>query len=113
MSAIYIPLAVVLASISCVAMAADAPPGKQIFDRHCAACHAAGVGMPGTQQLGWTRGKEFAVLEERKDLQADYVRFVVRQGLLEMPPFRPTEIDDEQLARLADYLAKRGRRSKR
>lgn len=104
--------AVVLFCASCASIA-DTSAGKQIFDRHCAACHAAGVGTPGTQQLGWTRGKEFALLEERKDLQADYVRFVVRHGLLEMPPFRPTEIDDVQLGQLADYLAKRGKRSKR
>jgi (+)-pinoresinol hydroxylase len=109
----FVLTAVVWLCASSTAAAADAPPGKQIFDRHCAACHAAGVGTPGTQQLGWTRGKEFALLEERKDLQADYVRFVVRHGLLEMPPFRPTEIDDVQLGQLADYLAKRGKRSKR
>jgi (+)-pinoresinol hydroxylase len=111
--AISVLTAVVWAFASLAAAAADVPPGKQIFDRHCAACHAAGVGTPGTQQLGWTRGKEFALLEERKDLQADYVRFVVRHGLLEMPPFRPTEIDDAQLGQLASYLAKSGRRSKR
>jgi (+)-pinoresinol hydroxylase len=111
--AIFILAAVVLFCASFAAATADVSPGKQIFDRHCAACHAAGVGMPGTQQLGWTRGKEFALLEERKDLQADYVRFVVRHGLLEMPPFRPTEIDDVQLDQLANYLAKRGWRSRR
>lgn len=113
MSAVRIQILAVLASACSVAAAADAPPGKQIFDRHCAACHAADVGTPGTQQLGWTRGKEFALLEQRRDLQPDYVRFVVRHGLFEMPPFRPTEIDDVQLAQLADYLAKRGRRSKK
>ena len=113
MKAIAVLAAVALFCESFVAVAGDAPPGKKIFDHHCAACHTAGVGTPGTQQLGWTRGKEFALLEERKDLQADYVRFVVRNGLLEMPPFRPTEIDDVQLGQLADYLARSGRRSKR
>ena len=113
MSAVRIQILAVLASACSVSAAADAPPGKQIFERHCAACHAATVGAPGTQQLGWTRGKEFALLEERKDLQADYVRFVVRRGLFAMPPFRPTEIDDDQLGQLADYLARSGRRSKR
>ena len=113
MKALVVLTAVVLFCASFVAVASDVPPGKKIFDRHCAACHAAGVGTPGTQLLGWTRGKEFALLEERKDLQADYVRFVVRHGLWEMPPFRPTEIDDDQLGQLADYLARSGRRSKR
>lgn len=113
MRAVRIHILAVLVSACSAAAAADAPAGKQIFERHCAACHAAAVGAPGTQQLGWTRGKEFALLEERKDLQADYVRFVVRRGLFEMPSFRPTEIDDVELGQLADYLAKSGRRSKR
>jgi mono/diheme cytochrome c family protein len=92
------------------AEAADVAPGKQIFQRYCAECHAPGFGHPGTQQLGWTRGESRAVLEKRTDLQAAYVRLVVRQGLMEMPPFRPTEIDDAQLEQLANYLAKTGKR---
>jgi hypothetical protein len=45
-------------------------------------------------------------LEKRKDLSAGYIRSVVRNGLFEMPPFRPTEITDAQLTELANYLAK-------
>jgi mono/diheme cytochrome c family protein len=82
------------------------PPGKVIFNRLCAECHAAGHGHPGTQQLGWTRGGKLALLERRRDLAAIYVTTVVRRGLLEMPPFRPTEIDDTQLTQLAAYLAR-------
>ena len=51
-----------LAFATSQALAADAPEGKRVFDRHCAECHAAGVGYPGTQQLGWTRGNDRAVL---------------------------------------------------
>jgi mono/diheme cytochrome c family protein len=39
-------------------------------------------------------------------LSADYVRLVVRRGLEEMPPFRPSEISDSELAELGAYLAK-------
>jgi (+)-pinoresinol hydroxylase len=87
--------------------ASELPPGKAVFDRWCAECHAPGHGHPGTQQLGWTRGEKFAVLEQRKDLAADYVKLVVRRGLVEMPPYRPTEISDAELAQLAAYLARK------
>jgi (+)-pinoresinol hydroxylase len=95
------------------AMAADVPEGKRIYDRHCAECHAPGVGRPGTQQLGWTRGEDRAVLEKRRDLAVDYISFVVRNGLLEMPPFRPTEISDAELRQLAEYLAASGKKSRK
>jgi mono/diheme cytochrome c family protein len=85
------------------------PSGKQLFDRHCAECHAPGHGHPGTQRLGWSRGERSAVLEQRKDLSADYVQAIVRRGLFEMPPFRPTEISEEELAQLSAYLAGRKR----
>lgn len=103
---------VVLALTSMSAWAADVAPGKALFDRHCAQCHAPGFGHPGTQQLGWTRGTKLAVLEERKDLQPAYVKAIVRNGLMEMPAFRPTEITDAQLETLAAYLgaARRARR---
>jgi mono/diheme cytochrome c family protein len=96
-----------LGSLSMVVVHAAEPPGKQIFTQHCAECHAPGVGHPGTQRLGWSRGERYAVLEQRKDLSADYVRAIVRHGLLEMPAFRPTEISDEALDQLAAYLARR------
>jgi hypothetical protein len=48
-------------------------------------------------QLGWTRGEARALLEKRTDLQAAYIAVVVRNGLLEMPPCRPTQISDAEL----------------
>jgi mono/diheme cytochrome c family protein len=92
-------------AIAAPATAADVLPGKQLFDRHCAECHAPGFGHPGTQQLGWTRGSARAVLEQRKDLVPAYVSAIVRNGLMEMPAFRPTEISDAELKLLADYVA--------
>jgi (+)-pinoresinol hydroxylase len=103
----------IIAVLTFEAQAADAPEGKRLFDRHCAECHAPGVGRPGTQQLGWSRGKERAVLENRRDLAVDYISFVVRNGLLEMPPFRPTEITDTELRLLAEYLTASGKKSRR
>jgi len=87
------------------AIAADLP-GKVIFDRNCAPCHAAGPGHAGTMRLAETRGPSKAVLEQRTDLDPAYIRIVVRQGLVEMPPWRLSEIDDAALSQLVQYLAR-------
>jgi mono/diheme cytochrome c family protein len=100
---------VLLALASPQARGAEAAPGKHIFDRYCAECHAPGIGHPGTQQLGWTRGDKNSVLEDRKDLLPAYITLVVRNGLVEMPAFRPTEIDDAQLKQLTEYLTRKRR----
>jgi len=86
------------------ATAADAPPGKALFDRDCAPCHAAGPGHAGTMRLAETRGPAKAVLEQRTDLDPAYIRLVVRQGLVEMPPWRPSELDEAALNQLVQYL---------
>jgi (+)-pinoresinol hydroxylase len=97
--------AVLLAMAATCGSAADAPPGKRVFDRYCAECHAPGFGHPGTMQLERTRGKALSILEARKDLIPAYVATVVRNGLSEMPPYRPSEIDGEALSALVEYLA--------
>src|SRR5687768_9311494 len=80
--------------------------GKQVFDRHCVHCHAASDDATGTLQLARTRGKDKAVLTERKDLPPEYIRIVVRNGLRAMPPFVPSDLTDTQLQALTDYLTK-------
>lgn len=88
------------------AHSAEALAGKEVFNRNCIHCHAPGVEHPGTLQLGLTRGQDRAVLEERKDLTADYVRHIVRHGLKAMPAFVPSQITDDQLNALTDYLSR-------
>jgi len=88
------------------AFAADSAPGKALFERHCAVCHAAGPGHAGTMRLTEARGADKAVLEDRTDLDSAYIRVVVRQGLVEMPPWRRTEIDDAALQQIAAYLTR-------
>ena len=39
---------------------------------------------------------------------AAYVKTIVRQGILLMPPFRPSEINDSELDALARYLSDKG-----
>lgn len=99
--------AVLIGMVSVSALAAD---GAALYARHCALCHDAGDGHPGTMRLHARAGPGLAVLLERRDLAADYVAQIVRTGLQMMPPFRPTEISDTDVATLADWLASGGRR---
>ncbi|PHR51743.1 cytochrome c [Cycloclasticus sp.] len=78
--------------------------GKVIFDLHCAGCHDSGNAYAATKQLALVRGEDLAVIRERTDLVPDYIKYIVRDGLLEMPPFRPTDINDKELDNLAAYI---------
>jgi mono/diheme cytochrome c family protein len=98
---------VIVLGIACSALAQADPAtaGKEVFDRNCIHCHAPGMEHPGTLQLAVTRGENLAVLEDREDLTAEYVKHIVRHGLRAMPPFVPADITDDQLEALTDYLA--------
>ncbi len=98
--------ALILLIVGGSAVAQDLP-GKVIFERNCAPCHAAGAGHAGTMRLAQSRGPTKAVLEQRSDLDPGYIRLVVRQGLIEMPPWRPSEIDDAALEQLVQFLTAR------
>ena len=41
--------------------------------------------------------------ERRRDLSGAYIRAVVLNGLLEMPPMRPTEVSDAELDALIHF----------
>jgi mono/diheme cytochrome c family protein len=83
-------------------------PGKQVFDKWCAACHARGPGHPGTQSLEIKyKGELPAALEDRTDLSPRMTAVFVRQGVALMPQFRKTEISDADLNALENYLAKK------
>lgn len=77
---------------------------QALWSRYCAGCHDPGLGHPGTMMLGVKKGEELAVIMGREDLPAEYIKTIVRGGLLEMAPFRPTEISDDELAALADWI---------
>ncbi len=81
--------------------------GEQVYDYWCAPCHDPGPDHPGTQSLAFRYdGTDIpAVLEDRTDLTPEFVRTLVRQGMLSMAPFRKTEITDEELDALAAYLS--------
>jgi mono/diheme cytochrome c family protein len=87
--------------------------GNAKFQHSCAPCHGAGPGddgralLPGTDALRIKyRGTATpAVLEQRSDLPYPVLRTFVRQGSMSMPPFRPTELTDEEIEDIAAYLA--------
>ncbi|MFV0644464.1 MAG: c-type cytochrome [Sphingomonadaceae bacterium] len=85
---------------------APASPGEAVFDKWCIDCHGVGDRYPGTVSLAVKYCDSLpAALEQRKDLTPEIVALFVRQGVMVMPPFRKTEISDEELAALGAYLS--------
>ena len=81
------------------------PPGGKIFHQWCSDCHSGAEGPVSVALQRKYQGQIPAILEQRTDLNQDYVKQVVRQGISFMPNFRKTEISDADLALLAAYLA--------
>ncbi len=97
-------------SVAAPGKAADTPvaPGKVVFEKWCAACHAANPKLAGTTALqAKYQGQLPAALEARTDLTPDVVSAFVRNGIAWMAPFRKTEISDAELADLGAYLSKK------
>lgn len=78
--------------------------GEELYARWCADCHDPGPGHPGTLRIEARLPADEASLVSRAN-PAETVRFAVRNGFQMMPPFRMTEISDEELERIVDYLA--------
>jgi mono/diheme cytochrome c family protein len=84
------------------------PRGYVQFQMSCAVCHGSGPGKPGSRALAAKyKGSVPALLEERSDLEAAYIKQVVRQGLYVMPLFRKTELSDAELDAIAAYLTRK------
>jgi mono/diheme cytochrome c family protein len=83
---------------------AEQSVGKAAYTKWCNGCHMDSPFAPGTIQLRSLRGNERALLENRKDLSAEYIRNIVRKGQNGMPLFRRTEISVDQLESLIEYL---------
>ena len=78
--------------------------GEEVFVLFCRACHAPGPQHPATAKLAITKGADKSVILNREDLPAEYIAHVVRNGLLGMPPLRPTDVTDAELERLVQYV---------
>src|ERR1700722_16585019 len=90
-----------------VASSPDTPPGYVEYQNSCSVCHGPMPERPGTRALAAKyQGKLPALLEQRTDLQPDFIRTVVRNGISGMPPFRKTEGSDEQLKAITAYLTR-------
>jgi mono/diheme cytochrome c family protein len=84
------------------------PAGYVLFQSACAVCHGSGPGKPGSRALAAKyKGSLPALLEERTDLKAPYIKQVVRQGLTVMPLFRKTELSDADLESITAYLTRK------
>ena len=64
--------------------------GAEVYTKVCALCHDTKVGP---------------VLRGR-DLDPTYIQLIVRHGNRAMPAFRASEIDDQSLEKLAEYISK-------
>lgn len=80
----------------------DAGPGERLFIEKCVMCH--GPNGMGTGLLA--RRSDVPLLEERKDLPVDFVAQAARMGIGNMPAIPRGEVSDEQMTRIANYLAR-------
>jgi len=86
----------------------DQPKGYVQYERSCVVCHGSGPARPGTRALATKyENKLPALLAERKDLQPQYIRTIVRQGIAVMPPLRKTELSDADLDAIVAYLTRK------
>ena len=65
--------------------------GKELYEKVCGQCHDPSVGV--------------GTLIQGRDLPASYVQFIVRNGFNAMPAFPASYIDDESIAKVAEYLS--------
>jgi mono/diheme cytochrome c family protein len=78
--------------------------GQALFDKRCAICHAA-HGF-GANVLARRVGPDKSILADRTDLEAPYIRFVVRHGVGAMPRLTKIEMPDENLDAIIAYLTR-------
>ena len=78
--------------------------GEKLFHARCGYCHLAGG--TGTIMLGRRLGKDRALLGERTDLTAEYVKKITRVGINGMPPHTRIEVPDSELDLIAAFIAR-------
>lgn len=98
-------LAALTAALIPAAGAAEAPnAARELFDMHCGICHQPHGA--GTIALAHRLGPEHSLLADRQDLDAAYIKQVVRNGIGSMPPQTRVDLTDAELAAVAAYLTR-------
>lgn len=117
MKMLFAMIVAVLAPLASAQDAASVARGKAVFAASCAPCHGADRGdfgramLPGTDALRIKyKGQLPALLEQRTDLTPETIKVFVRRGTFSMPPFRKTEISDEDIAAVSAYIADAARK---
>ena len=78
--------------------------GRQVYEDWCAICHAPGETAARYLESVY-QGVLPAVIDERTDVPAELIRLRVRTWAApRMPPFRKTEVSDEDLDAVIAYL---------
>jgi mono/diheme cytochrome c family protein len=109
----------VAATVALAQQPSQVQKGHELFEKWCAGCHNPdpalekhGGGLVGRVYAGtYTleqryHGTEPAALEQRTDLNAAYIRRIVRQGRNVMPRTRKTELSDADLDAVVAYLTR-------
>jgi mono/diheme cytochrome c family protein len=76
--------------------------GQAVFTHRCSMCHREGG--TGTFILARRLGATKSLLEKRTDLEPNYVRTVVRWGLVNMPRISRVELPEPDMDALVAYL---------
>ena len=78
--------------------------GERLFGQKCAFCHV-GKNTGTTMLKRRLDPSQPAELHKRTDLEPDYVRTVVRNGLVNMPALNRAELSDADLDVIAQWLS--------
>lgn len=97
-----VPVLATLAPIAAPSADEAARSPQEIYQSRCAYCHDAGGW--GTRVLARRMEEDQAELLQRKNLPPAYTMLVVRRGIGAMPQFTPTELTDDELMALANWL---------
>lgn len=92
-----------------VSAAVSKTPGEAVFRARCGYCHLE-MGF-GTLTLMKVQGPQKALLANRTDLDGEYVRTVVRNGLLGMPAITRAEVTDGELDSIVHFLTRNNPKS--
>lgn len=82
--------------------------GKKVYDHYCSWCHSGGERLKfGTKSLQMKyNGAIPAALEDRTDMNHEYIERFVRKGIGLMVKYRKTEINDADFDALVAYLTR-------